>query len=73
MNLSKQTSELLKEIRTKKGVNLEKLSRQLKIDCQFLSNVEENKISITLDTLDKLLIALNVDSKDFLLRLSKMM
>ena len=53
-SLSSKTSNLLKEIRKEKGKTLEGLSKRLKVGQLFLQKVEENDISITLDTLEKL-------------------
>lgn len=67
--LSRKTSNLLKKARKEKGKSLDGLSRQLKVTKSFLQQVESNDISITLDTLEKLLIALNIQQDEFLRRL----
>lgn len=69
-SLSSKTSNLLKEIRKEKGKTLEGLSKRLKVGQLFLQKVEENDISITLDTLEKLLTALEIQQDEFLFRLS---
>ncbi|MEZ8197001.1 MULTISPECIES: helix-turn-helix domain-containing protein [Vibrio] len=67
--LSRKTSNLLKKARKEKGKSLDGLSRQLKVTKSFLQQVESNDISITLDTLEKLLMALNIQQDEFLRRL----
>ncbi|MCC4821254.1 helix-turn-helix domain-containing protein [Vibrio lentus] len=67
--LSRKTSNLLKKSRKEKGKSLDGLSRQLKVTKSFLQQVESNDISITLDTLEKLLMALNIQQDEFLRRL----
>jgi transcriptional regulator with XRE-family HTH domain len=67
--LSRKTSNLLKKARKEKGKSLDGLSRQLKVTKSFLQQVESNDISITLDTLEKLLMALNIQQDEFLRRI----
>ncbi|MGF1872449.1 helix-turn-helix domain-containing protein [Photobacterium indicum] len=63
---------LLREIRQQQGISQEKLAKKSGIDRTFISGVERNQRNITLDTLEKLLDALEIDKKHFLLRLAEM-
>lgn len=63
---------LLREIRQQQGLSQEKLAKKSGIDRTFISGVERNQRNITLDTLEKLLNALEIDKKHFLLRLAEM-
>lgn len=64
--LRENTALLLRELRLDKGISQEKLAKASGIDRTFISGVERNKRNITLDTLDRLLAALGVDSHYFL-------
>lgn len=71
-SLRNNTSLLFKTIRKESGLSQERLSRLSGIDRTFISGVERNQRNITLDTLDKLLEALEVDRAHFLVRLAGM-
>lgn len=66
MALRESTALLLRELRMGKGVSQDKLAKASGIDRTFISGVERNRRNITLDTLDRLLVALEVDSYHFL-------
>ncbi|SON53419.1 helix-turn-helix domain-containing protein [Vibrio tapetis] len=70
-SLRKNTALLLREIRIESGLSQDKLAKKSGIDRTFISGVERNQRNVTLDTLEKLLGALQIDSADFLIRLSQ--
>jgi len=65
----KSTKELLggriKELRKMKGLSQEELSEKVDIDPKHLSRIEVGRGFPSLDTLEKLADALNVEMKDF--------
>ncbi|STO98956.1 helix-turn-helix domain-containing protein [Grimontia hollisae] len=71
-SLRESVSRLLRSIRLECGLSQEKLARLSGIDRTFISGVERNQRNITLDTLDKLLEALDVNRAQFLIRLADM-
>lgn len=66
MALRENTALLLREMRLERGLSQERLAKLSGIDRTFISGVERNRRNITLDTLDRLLIALGIDSHYFL-------
>ncbi|MBT1446346.1 helix-turn-helix domain-containing protein [Shewanella sp. JM162201] len=70
LELRVKTAELLKVVRLEKGLSQERLARMSGIDRTFISGVERCCRNITLDTLDKLLQALETDRSGFLIRLA---
>ncbi|WP_249031116.1 helix-turn-helix domain-containing protein [Photobacterium gaetbulicola] len=66
MALRENTALLLREMRLERGLSQEGLAKASGIDRTFISGVERNRRNITLDTLDRLLAALGVDSHRFL-------
>lgn len=65
----KSTKELLgariKELRKTRGMSQEELSEKVNIDPKHLSRIEVGRGFPSLDTLEKLADALNVELKDF--------
>lgn len=65
----KSTKELLgariKEIRKIRGLSQDELSEKIDIDPKHLSRIEVGRGFPSLDTLEKIAIALNVEMKDF--------
>lgn len=65
----KSTKELLggrvKELRKMRGLSQEELSEKVGIDSKHLSRIEVGRGFPSLDTLEKLADALNVELKDF--------
>lgn len=65
----KTTKELLgsriKELRKLRGLSQEKLSEKINIDPKHLSRIEVGRGFPSLDTLEKVANALNVELKDF--------
>lgn len=65
----KSTKELLgariKEIRKIRGLSQDELSEKIDIDPKHLSRIEVGRGFPSLDTLDTIAVALNVEMKDF--------
>lgn len=59
MNLRKDIGARIKSIRENSKLTQEEFAEIVKVDVAFLSGIENGHRNITLDTLDKLLTALN--------------
>ncbi|ELB2761126.1 helix-turn-helix transcriptional regulator [Vibrio sp. Vb2201] len=70
MSLSEKIALLLSEIRKEKGRSLDSLAKQINVSKDFLEQVEGNRLSITIDTLEMLLKALKIEKRLFFQRLS---
>jgi len=57
--------ERIKELRIKKGLSLRKLATLSDVALSNLSTIESNKVSPSANTLDKLSVALGVNTSDF--------
>lgn len=55
----------VKEIRNEQGLSQEKLALKADIDRTYLAGVELGKRNLSIKSLDKILIALNVSFQDF--------
>ena len=60
MNEAERLGENLKRIRTAKGISQGKISRILKVDKSFISNIENGKTNPTLATIAKIAKAVGV-------------
>jgi transcriptional regulator with XRE-family HTH domain len=56
---------LLKQQRLKSGLTLNELAEKMGTDRQYIWNIENGKINMSLDYLDKLLRELNTKPTDF--------
>jgi transcriptional regulator with XRE-family HTH domain len=56
---------MLKQQRLKSGLTLNELASKLGTDRQYLWNIENGKINMSLDYIDKILLALNCSPEDF--------
>lgn len=66
MALRENTAILLRELRLERKLSQERLAKLSGVDRTFISGVERNRRNITLDTLDRLLASLGLDSHRFL-------
>lgn len=57
---------MLKQQRTKLGLTLNDLATKMGTDRQYIWNIENGKVNFTIDYLDKLLYAMNCNSKEFI-------
>lgn len=55
----------IKEIRTLRGISQEKLALKANVNVSFLGQVERGNKKPTIDTVDKLLNALDISYRDF--------
>ena len=60
MNESEKLGKNLKRIRTAKGISQGEISRILKVDKSFVSNIENGKTNPTLATISKIAKAIGV-------------
>lgn len=56
---------MLKKQRVKSGLTLNELAEKMKTDRQYIWNIENGKINMSLDYLDKLLKELNTNPSEF--------
>ena len=63
--LLKQTSQRLKRLRKNKQLSQKSVATRCEMDFGSYTNIENGKRSITLFTLQKILIALNIGFKEF--------
>ncbi len=56
---------LIKKERTKAGLTQQELADKLKTDRQYISKIESGKINMSLDYLDKIIIAVKCEHKKF--------
>ena len=64
-HLLKQTSQRLKRLRKNKQLSQKSFAARCKMDFGSYTNIENGKRNITLFTLQKILIALNISFKEF--------
>lgn len=63
---SEKLGQNLTRIRKEKGISQDKLSRLLRIDRSFISNIENGKTNPTLATIAKLAKAIGVSADELL-------
>lgn len=63
--LSKLISTKLRYYRKKQHLTLEQLSEKSGLDDTYIGRIERNEINITIQTLEKLLDGLNLDTEEF--------
>ncbi len=64
MNIKQQLGLRIKELRKRKGLSQEKLSEKLNISQNALSFIETGGNFLTSDTLEKLIVALEIDPEE---------
>lgn len=65
MNVSSKVGKRIREYRNQAGLSQEKLAHMANINFNFLGDVERGKKKPSIDTLEKLLTALNVSFEEF--------
>jgi len=55
MKNRKKYVERIKQLRNKKGLSLRKLQPLVNIDFSRISDIENGKVNVTIDTLDKII------------------
>lgn len=56
---------MLKQQRLKSGLTLNELAEKLNTDRQYIWNIEKGKVNMSLDYLDKILLALKCSPREF--------
>lgn len=56
---------MLKQQRLKSGLTLNELAEKMSTDRQYIWNIENGKINMSLDYIDKILIELNCQTSEF--------
>ena len=64
MSIKKELGRKIKKLRISKGYTQEKLSEMIDISQKALSSIEIGENFVTADTLDKLLVALEITSEN---------
>ena len=64
MNIKKELGEKIKRIRKKRGFTQEQLAEMIDISSRNLSNIEIGASFLKAETLEKLLIALNITTEE---------
>ena len=64
MNIKKELGEKIKRIRKKRGFTQEQLTEMIDISSRNLSNIEIGASFLKAETLEKLLIALNITTEE---------
>jgi len=64
-NINEQVNTRIKELRKKAGLTQEELAFNSGIHVSFISEIERGLKNPSIESLDKLLIALNISFKDF--------
>ena len=64
MNIKKELGEKIKRIRKKRGLTQEQLAEMIDISSRNLSNIEIGASFLKAETLEKLLVALNITTEE---------
>ncbi|MGF1727541.1 helix-turn-helix domain-containing protein [Photobacterium nomapromontoriensis] len=71
MSLKVSTALILRKLRKERGISQETLAKISGIDRTFISGVERCRRNVTLDTLERFLAALEVETPVFLVLLAE--
>lgn len=63
--ITEKVGTRIKEIRTCQGMSQEKLAHRAQLDRTYLTGVEQGKRNLSIKSLEKILIALEVSFEDF--------
>lgn len=66
MNINHLTASRIREIRTEKGFTSEAVAKELKISKTAYSNLENGKVEITLNRIEKLAQIFNISVSEFI-------
>ncbi len=66
MNINQLTTSRIKEIRTEKGLTAEAVAKELDISKTAYSQLENGKVEITLNRIEKLAQIFNISVSDFI-------
>ncbi|MFD1903738.1 helix-turn-helix domain-containing protein [Paenibacillus rhizoplanae] len=65
-NLVKHVSQRIRYLRKSANLTQEQLSELLDIDRSYIGKIERGEVNVSLDTLERIAVALKVDSFEFL-------
>ncbi|WP_413670620.1 helix-turn-helix domain-containing protein [Mucilaginibacter sp. Mucisp86] len=65
MSIKAHVGQRIRELRLKIGISQEALANRAEIDRTYVTDVENGRRNISIENLEKLVNALNVDFKDF--------
>lgn len=64
-------TRIIKRLRLKNGLSQEDLAGLASLDRTYISGIERGRRNITLKSLEKIILALNLNTEDFIKELSK--
>ncbi|RZJ69586.1 MAG: XRE family transcriptional regulator [Flavobacterium sp.] len=65
MNIKLSVGQRIRELRNQKGISQEALANKAEIDRTYVTDVENGRRNISIQNLEKLIIALEISLKDF--------
>jgi len=65
MSIKVNVGQRIRELRTKIGISQEALANKAEIDRTYVTDVENGRRNISIENLEKIVIALDVHFKDF--------
>ena len=65
MSIKVEVGKRIRELRNELGISQEALANKAEIDRTYVTDVENGRRNISIENLQKLVIALNVEFKDF--------
>ena len=65
MNIKEKTGFKLKKLREEKKISIEYLANISNVDRSYLSDIEKGKRNVSIEIIEKILIALETNFKDF--------
>jgi len=65
MNIKVKVGQRIKQIRTEIGISQEALANKADLDRTYVTDVENGRRNISIENLEKLILALNISISDF--------
>ena len=65
MNIQVKVGQRIKELRTQLGISQEALANKAEIDRTYVTDVENGRRNISIQNIEKLVVALQVSLKEF--------
>ena len=65
MEIKEKFGQKVKELREQKGFSIEQLANISNVDRNYISDIEKGKRNVSIEIMEKIIIALDTDFKDF--------
>ena len=65
MSIKVKVGQRVRELRTKGGISQEALANRAELDRTYVTDVENGRRNISIENLEKLIVALQMEFKDF--------